>query len=178
MPSSRRGSHSLTLMTVGGKPRDVVDLREARPGEGIARLEGLDAVAHRAAVVVQAEQDALVLDARGGVGGGPLPGDVGAQRVEALDEAEVAVALEGEAGGQGEVPATALAGDDDPSGIDAEVVGVRTRPSADPDKQSLSPAGKGATSGADEGTTQLRKSGITTATPLAAMIRPQARYMP
>src|ERR1700727_1213783 len=38
-----------------------------------------------------------------------------------------------------------------------------------PDTQSLSPAGKGATSGTDEGTTQLRKSTITTATPFAAL---------
>ena len=43
-----------------------------------------------------------------------------------------------------------------------------------PETQSLSPAGNGATSGADEGRSALRKSTITTATPWAAMIRPQA----
>ena len=47
-----------------------------------------------------------------------------------------------------------------------------------PDTQSLRPAGKGATSGADEGVRQLRKSTITTATPLAAMSFPQPRYIP
>src|SRR5215472_2903458 len=47
-----------------------------------------------------------------------------------------------------------------------------------PDTQSLRPAGNGATSGTDEGATALRKSTITTATPLAAMILPQPRYMP
>src|ERR1700760_2064245 len=43
-----------------------------------------------------------------------------------------------------------------------------------PDTQSLSPAGNGATSGTDDGETELRKSTMTTATPLAAMSRPQA----
>src|SRR5215469_10027887 len=47
-----------------------------------------------------------------------------------------------------------------------------------PDAQSLSPAGNGATSGTDDGVTELRKSTMTTATPLAAMILPQPRYMP
>src|ERR1700761_7582904 len=44
-----------------------------------------------------------------------------------------------------------------------------------PDTQSLSPAGNGATSGTDDGDTELRKSTITTATPLAAMSLPQPR---
>src|ERR1700761_708005 len=44
-----------------------------------------------------------------------------------------------------------------------------------PDTQSLSPAGNGATSGTDDGETELRKSTITTATPLAAMSLPQPR---
>ena len=39
-------------------------------------------------------------------------------------------------------------------------------------------AGNGATSGTDEGKTELRKSTITTATPLAAMILPQPRKLP
>ena len=47
-----------------------------------------------------------------------------------------------------------------------------------PDTQSLRPAGNGATSGADDATTQLRKSTMTTATPLAAMSLPQPRYIP
>ncbi len=47
-----------------------------------------------------------------------------------------------------------------------------------PDTQSFSPAGNGATSGDDDGTTQLRKSTMTTATPWCAMRRPQVRYMP
>jgi hypothetical protein len=47
-----------------------------------------------------------------------------------------------------------------------------------PDTQSLRPAGKGATSGADDGVWQFRKSTMATATPWWAMIRPQDRYMP
>ena len=47
-----------------------------------------------------------------------------------------------------------------------------------PETQSLSPAGNGSISGADEATTQLRKSTMTTQTPLAAMSLPQPRYIP
>ena len=43
-----------------------------------------------------------------------------------------------------------------------------------PDTQSFSPAGKGATSGAEDGLTALRKSTMATATPFAAIMRPQA----
>src|SRR5262252_1964168 len=47
-----------------------------------------------------------------------------------------------------------------------------------PETQSFSPAGNGATSGTDDGVTELRKSTITTATPLAAMSLPHPRYIP
>src|SRR5215467_6523269 len=47
-----------------------------------------------------------------------------------------------------------------------------------PETQSFSPAGNGATSGTDDGVTLLRKSTITTATPLAAMSFPHPRYIP
>ena len=47
-----------------------------------------------------------------------------------------------------------------------------------PETQSLRPAGNGATSGTEDATTALRKSTMTTATPFAAMIFPQPRYMP
>ena len=47
-----------------------------------------------------------------------------------------------------------------------------------PDTQSFRPAGKGATSGDEEAATQLRKSTMTTTTPLAAMCLPQPRYIP
>ena len=47
-----------------------------------------------------------------------------------------------------------------------------------PETQSFSPAGNGATSGADDARMALRKSTMATATPSAAMILPQARYMP
>ena len=47
-----------------------------------------------------------------------------------------------------------------------------------PETQSFRPAGNGATSGADDGTSELRKSTITTATPLAAISLPHPRYMP
>ncbi len=62
---------------------------------------------------------------RRAVGSGPLPGDVGAERVEPLDEPELAVTLELEPGGQRQIAAAALAGDDDALGIDADLVGVR-----------------------------------------------------
>ena len=42
-----------------------------------------------------------------------------------------------------------------------------------PDTQSFRPAGNGATSGTEDGTTALRKSTMTTATPLAAISLPQ-----
>ena len=41
--------------------------------------------------------------------------------------------------------------------------------------QSFKPAGNGATSGAEDGVSALRKSTIATATPRPAMTRPQAR---
>ena len=44
-----------------------------------------------------------------------------------------------------------------------------------PDTQSFRPAGKGSTSGTEEGESALRKSIIATATPWAAMILPHAR---
>ena len=44
-----------------------------------------------------------------------------------------------------------------------------------PDTQSFKPAGYGATSSAVEGSMELRKSTMATATPWAAMILPQAR---
>ena len=51
---------------------------------------------------------------------GPDACDVGTERVEAADQADVAVAQQLEAGGQRQVAAAALAGDDDAVGIDAE----------------------------------------------------------
>ena len=109
---------------------------------------------------------------------GQLPGDVRAQRVEAADQADVAVLPQLQPGGQGEVAAAALAGDDQacagsmPSSSACACTHFR------PDTQSFRPAGNGATSGADDGVTQLRKSTIATATPWLAMIRPHERYMP
>ena len=58
----------------------------------------------------------------------PDPGDVRAQGVETLDEAEVAVALEAQTGRQGEVPTPAFAGDDDPGGVDPQLGVVERRP--------------------------------------------------
>ena len=58
----------------------------------------------------------------------PLAGDVGTQRVEALDQAQVTVALEREPRGQGEIAAAALAGDDDLRRVDPEFGGVRGHP--------------------------------------------------
>ena len=55
---------------------------------------------------------------------GHSPGDVRAERVEPPDQADVAVALQLEPGGEREVAAAALAGDDDVVGVDAELAGV------------------------------------------------------
>src|SRR5262249_57512378 len=88
--------------------------REGRPGKRITLAEGLDPVAHRAAVVVQVEQDAVVLRGRRILRCRPLAGDVGAERVESLDHAEVTVSLELEAGGESQVAAAALARHYDP----------------------------------------------------------------
>jgi hypothetical protein len=47
-----------------------------------------------------------------------------------------------------------------------------------PETQSFRPAGNGATSGTEDGTTALRKSTMTTATPFPAMSFPHHRNMP
>jgi hypothetical protein len=78
----------------GRQASDIVFSREARPRERVAALELVDAVAHRAAVVVQVEEDPVVLDRRRVLGQGLLVRDVRTQRVEDLDQAEVAVLLQ------------------------------------------------------------------------------------
>ena len=108
---------------------------------------------------------------------GPLSGDVGAEGVQALDQAKVAVALELQGRGDGQIAAAALAGDDDPPRIDVELTGVGMDPFETGDTV-VQPGGKGATSGAEDAVRALRKSTMATATPRAAMIRPQALYMP
>ena len=108
-------------------------------------------------------------------GSGQRPGDVGAQRVEALDETDVAVALEAQPGGEGEVAATALAGHDDPIGVDAQR-GVVGRDPPQTRHAVVQPGGIGGDLFDGRGRrAALRKSTIATATPWAAMILPQAR---
>ena len=99
---------------------------------------------------------------------------LGTQEVEATDEVDVAVACQAERGGEREVASSALSRHDDPTRVDTEHLVVGGHPPT-PDTQSLSPAGKGATSGADDGSRALRKSTMATATPWPAMICPQAR---
>ena len=124
MPSSRSGSHSLTEMTVAGKPATSSSLAKRRPGERVFGLEGIDSIAEGAVVVVQVEQDPVVFGRGRQVVARPAAGDVGAERVEAADQAGVAGTGDAEADGEGEIAATALAGDDDAAGVDAEFVGV------------------------------------------------------
>ena len=128
MPSSRSGIALVDADHHRRQAADVVLGGEPRPRERVAALELLDAVGHGAAVVVQVEEDAVVLGRRRVLRERPPAGDVRAQRVEALDQADVAVLLQLEAGGEREVAAAALAGDDDAVGVDAEVGGVRDHP--------------------------------------------------
>ena len=93
MPSSRSGSHSLTLMTVGGKSVTSSSVANDGHASGLPASSSLDAVGDGAAVVVQVdEQDAVVLDRGREAVLRPATGDVRAQRVEAADEPDVAVA--------------------------------------------------------------------------------------
>jgi hypothetical protein len=87
--------------------------REARPGER---------------VVVQIEQDAVVLERRRQALLRPLTGDVRAERVEPADHSQVSVLLELEPRGQRQVPAAALARDDDAPGVDAQARRVLVQP--------------------------------------------------
>ena len=57
--------------------RNILGLGEARPGQWVACTEGLDAVAHGAAIVVHADQNALVVGRGGVLRQRPLAGDVG-----------------------------------------------------------------------------------------------------
>ena len=77
---------------------------------------------------MQVEQDAVVLGRGRALRRRPLPSDVRAQRVQALDEPEVAVALELQAGGEGKVAAAALPRDDDPGRVDAQLLRARGDP--------------------------------------------------
>jgi hypothetical protein len=100
------------------EPGHVIGRGEPRPGQRVLLLQRLDAVAHGAAVVVQVEEDPVVLGGRRVLRQGPATGDVGAQGIEARDEAELPVALEAQAGGERQVAAPTLAGDDDAAGVD------------------------------------------------------------
>ena len=102
----------------------VVHAGERRPRQRVALVERLNPVGHGAAVVVEVQEDALVLHGGRASRRRPLPGDEGAEGIEALDQSQIPVAVELEAGGQGEVPAATLAGDDDPRRIDSQLGGV------------------------------------------------------
>src|ERR1700683_1172273 len=94
MPSSRNGSHSLTLMTVGGRPS--TSSRGAEPGTG----RGLR----------------------------PFTGDVGAQGVDTLDEAEFTILLQLHAYGENQVAAATFSSDDDALRINLESGCIRVYP--------------------------------------------------
>src|SRR5271156_402661 len=107
----------ITLVDTDHHSRQASDIRlvgKPRPGERIAGVERLDAIADGAIIVVQVEQQAVVLDRRRTIGRRPLPRDIGTYGVEALDEADVAIPLQLHAGGEGEIPPAALASEDDP----------------------------------------------------------------
>ena len=113
----------------GGHQSGHVALRRERwPRQRILVLERLDAVAHRAPVVVQVDHDPVVLGRRREPVLRPAPRDVGTHRVQASDQREIPVAQELEPGGQREVPSPALSGHDHPRRVDTEVTGVRVQP--------------------------------------------------
>src|SRR5450755_487444 len=89
------------------EPGHIVEAGERRPGQRVALVERLDPVADRAPVAVQVEQDAVVLGGRWALRIWPLPGDIGAERVETLDQAEFAVPAEFQPGGEGQISAAA-----------------------------------------------------------------------
>jgi hypothetical protein len=92
-----------------GEALDVLLGGKRRPRQRVPGVQRLDPVSERAAVVVQVEQDAVILGGRGVAVLRPGPGDVGAERIERLDEADVAIALQLQAGGERQVAAAALA---------------------------------------------------------------------
>src|SRR5215831_13441596 len=59
----------------------------------------------------------------------PLTGDVGTERVEPLDHADVAIALELQSGRECQVATTAFARNDDAFWIDVQAIGMRGDPS-------------------------------------------------
>ena len=101
---------------------------EARPGQGIPRREGLDSVSHGGAVVVEVQKYAVVLNRRRAVGDRPRAGYIGAKRIEAFDAIEVAILQQLQSAGQGQVPAAAFPGDDDPRRIDLQRLRVIAQP--------------------------------------------------
>ena len=79
-------------------------------------------------VSIQIDKDPIVLNGARQTLIGIGPKDVGAERVEALHETDVAVSLQGETRGQGQVPAAALTRYDNGIDVDAEFARVLVRP--------------------------------------------------
>ena len=108
----------------GRQPPHVFNGGEAGPRERVTGLEGFDAVAHLALVVVQVHEDAVVLHRRWAVWVWPVTQDVRAEAIQALNQIDVVLAQQPHAGREGQVSAAAFAGDDDVGRVDAETLGV------------------------------------------------------
>src|SRR5580700_10681774 len=87
---------------------DIFALCEARPGERVASVKGLNSIGHGATVVLHRDDDALVLGRRWILRLWPLAGYEGAHGIDALDQTEVAVLLQLHADSEAEVAAAAF----------------------------------------------------------------------
>src|SRR5580692_3837735 len=177
MPSSRSGSHSLTLITVGGKPATSPAVANDGQASGLPSLKASIPYPTVPRLLCRSSRMPLfsVEDGHSGVGHCPLMYGHSAYRPLTSPRSPSRLSFR---------PVASVRLPPPLSPATMIRAGSMPRRSAlatthlSPDTQSSSPAGNGATSGTDDGDTQLRKSTMTTATPLAAMIFPQPRYMP
>src|SRR5580692_4503889 len=171
MPSSRRGSHSLTLITVGGNP--VTSSFVANPGHANGSLALKASIPYPIAprlLLTLIRMPLFSID-DGYRASGQLPAMYGHSAYRPLMRPRSPSRFSWRPVASVRLPPplsplTMTRAGSMP--YFAALVTVHRSP----DTQSLSPAGKGATSGSAEGTSELRNSTITTTTPLDAMILP------
>ena len=107
----------------------------------------------------------------------PGTGDIGAQGMQATDEAEVAIALEFQSCRKGEVTATALAGNDDMGWVDIQFARPIDQP-LHPGHAIVKPRRKQRHFRCRRRCEAVAKIHHRHGDPWAAIILPQARYMP
>ena len=111
-----------------GESPDMLLLGEQGPGLRVPRFKGLNAIAQSAEVAVRIEPDFVVLDRRRQVVTWPAPGNVGAHGVEPLDQPSMALTGQAQSQRERQIAAAALARDEDPARVDAELVRPRDQP--------------------------------------------------